>query len=294
MNFKEEMSEKKKFIDLNLENVFDQCNESKILIDAMKYSLFANGKRIRPILVLSSNELLSGDNNEAVSIACGVEMIHTYSLIHDDLPSMDDDDMRRGRPTNHKVFGDAFALLAGDGLLSYAFEYMLKEAQKYKSNLYNHIQSIYEISKGAGINGMVAGQCHDIENENKEIDQKELYKTHSLKTGAMITASLTAGLMLNNPDKTMLDAIRHYGYCLGLSFQIVDDILDVIGDEKKTGKSMSDSKNEKNTFPILFGMDKSKAMVKELTEESIESLKCFGLKNSFLINLSLYLGQREY
>jgi len=265
------------------------------LLKAMQYSLFAGGKRLRPILLIAANELLDGNIQECLALACGVEMIHTYSLIHDDLPGMDNDDLRRGKPTNHKVFGEGMAILAGDGLLSYAFEIMIQNALCYPMHIQYHLKAIAEIAKGAGIRGMIAGQCSDLECEGKDIDEQELLGIHRNKIGAMITSSLLAGLLLNQPTEQQIHSLQEFGNKIGLSFQIMDDVLDIIGEREKLGKPIgSDILQEKATFPKLYGIDSSIEKAKRFTDEAISHLESFGCRKQFLQDLALYLINRKY
>jgi geranylgeranyl diphosphate synthase type II len=263
--------------------------------DAMRYSLLGGGKRLRPTLCLAANALLDGDRQEALPIACALEMIHTYSLIHDDLPAMDNDTLRRGKPTCHVVFGEAMAILAGDGLLSCAFDTLLGNAARYPENMQAHIAAACRVSRGAGIGGMVAGQCLDIEAEGRILEETELYAIHRLKTGAMISAALDAGLLLCNPASAEREAVAVYGENLGLAFQIVDDILDVVGQEEALGKSIGkDREADKLTFPKLYGMDKSRALAKERTEQAQEALRgVFFRRADFLCELARRQLERD-
>lgn len=265
------------------------------LKSAMRYSVLIGGKRLRPVLVLSANKLLDGDSDEAMPIACAIEMIHTYSLIHDDLPAMDDDDLRRGKPTNHKVFGEGMAVLAGDGLYSYAFEIMLKNAKKYPQNLGGHLNSITQLASGAGVNGMVGGQCMDLSCEdNEDAGKDELAFIHKNKTGALITSALLAGLYVCNPTKEQIDAVSQYGYDVGLAFQIVDDILDIVGDQEKLGKPIgSDEKSKKLTYPSLYGMEASRQKVEELYYSACDHIAIFGDKADFLKELAAVMSKRD-
>jgi geranylgeranyl diphosphate synthase, type II len=262
------------------------------LCAAMSYSIHAGGKRLRPTLLLAANGLLDGDINEALPFACAIEMIHTYSLIHDDLPAMDDDDYRRGMPTCHKQFGEWLAILAGDGLLSYAFEIMLEEADKEPLKMPVRIRAAKAIAFGAGTHGMVSGQCADMANEN-EGSEKELIYIHSMKTGALLKASVEAGIVLCNPSEPELDAVRRYGDAIGMAFQITDDILDVTGDPNVMGKTTGlDEKNEKLTYPKIFGLERSKSLAEEKVNEAVASLVIFGDKSSFLTDLALSILNR--
>jgi len=264
------------------------------LIESMKYSLFAGGKRLRPVLALSSYNLFGNDIGEILPYACALEMIHTYSLIHDDLPSMDNDNYRRGKLTNHKVYGEGIAILAGDGLLNYSFEIMLENAFKQKE-LYLHVRSIKEIANAAGINGMIAGQVADLESENKIIDKKILEYIHLNKTAALITASLKIGAIIGKASEADIECMKQIGLNLGLAFQIKDDILDIMGDENKLGKNIgSDIDKHKSTYPTLFGLEASVAYVRELTENANSLLSRYGDRSGFLLELSNHLASREF
>lgn len=266
-----------------------------ILSEAMSYSLFAGGKRLRPILLLAANRLLDGEEKEAMPLACGVEMIHTYSLIHDDLPAMDNDDWRRGKLTNHKVFGEGIAILAGDGLLNQAFEVMLENASRYPDKLSNHLEAIRIIAKGVGIRGMIGGQALDLEGEKNKMDEISLAEIHQRKTGALITASLLAGLCLQNPTKKQWEAIEAYGNKIGVVFQIIDDILDITGEQEKLGKSMGgDLSRCKQTYPRLYGIEASRKLADKLTCEAMDLMDEFGAKGRFLRDLANYLRKRDH
>ena len=218
----------------------DVDSKSCTICDAMRYSLEAGGKRVRPALLLGACEFAGGDIRQALPYACALEYVHTYSLIHDDLPAMDDDDLRRGKPTNHKVFGEAMAILAGDGLLTSAFEAMNKDLFLYFDepvSLKRRIRAIYEIAKGAGCKGMIAGQAADIEGEGRQCSKEMLDYIHINKTGALIIAAVRAGAHLGGADDKMLSKLTDYAENLGLAFQIADDILDVVGVEAEMGKA---------------------------------------------------------
>ncbi len=251
-------------------------HKSITIYESMKYSLTAGGKRLRPVLLLAACEFAGGDINNAIPYACAIEYIHTYSLIHDDMPEMDNDDLRRGVPTNHKVFGEAMALLAGDGLLSTAFEVMHRDELLYLDEdirLKRRIRAAYEISKYAGCRGMVAGQVADIEAEGKQCSREMLDYIHINKTAALIMASVRAGAQLGGADDKMLESLTNYAENLGLAFQIVDDILDVVGDEATLGKKTGvDIENNKSTYPALYGLEASQARLEELTQNAVDAL----------------------
>ena len=227
-------------------------NKSISLYEAMKYSLTAGGKRLRPVLLLAACEFAGGDIKEAIPYACAMEYIHTYSLIHDDLPAMDNDDLRRGQPTNHKVYGEALAILAGDGLLTTAFEAINKDMMLYfdePEKMRKRINASFEIAKGAGCKGMVAGQVSDIEAETNDCSNEMLEYIHINKTAALIKSAIKAGLYLGNPSSDMLSQLDKYAENLGLAYQIADDILDVIGNPEELGKETgSDKKKNRSKY----------------------------------------------
>ena len=281
-------------IDRRLKELLDLKNINPTMKDAMNYSVSAGGKRLRPTLNIMANALLSGNMKETLDIACAIEMIHTYSLIHDDLPAMDNDDLRRGKPTNHVRFGEAFAILCGDALLNFAYEVMLKNALRYASNLDSHTKAILEVATGAGVYGMITGQCGDIENEGQILTEVELKYVHEHKTGALIKSSLLSGLLLCNPRQEYIDALTVYGNNIGLTFQIVDDVLDIVGDAKKMGKTLGKDKTSKKfTFPTLYGVEKSMKIAREKTDEAISALKVFGTRAEELSELALFILKRE-
>ncbi|MEL7656306.1 MAG: polyprenyl synthetase family protein, partial [Bacillota bacterium] len=255
----------------------DVDHKSITLSESMAYSLKAGGKMLRSVLLLASCDFCGGDEKLALPYACAIEYIHTYSLIHDDLPAMDNDDLRRGIPTNHKVYGEAIAILAGDGLLTSAFEAMNKDVLLYFDNiemLKRRIRAVYEISKGAGCRGMIAGQVADIEAENKQCTKEILDYIHLNKTAALIKAAVRAGAYLGGADKKTLDDLDEYAENIGLAFQIVDDILDISGEEEKLGKKIgSDQVNKKATYPCRYGLEESKNKVHELTENAKRAME---------------------
>ncbi|MFA5638254.1 MAG: polyprenyl synthetase family protein [Anaerovoracaceae bacterium] len=269
---------------------------SMILYDAMKYSLQAGGKRIRPVLLLASCDFCGGDINMAIPYALAVEYIHNYSLIHDDLPSMDNDDLRRGLPSNHKVYGEGMAILAGDGLLTSAFEAMNKDMLLYfdsDSCLKCRVKAAYEIAKGAGCRGMVAGQATDIEMVSKSACEKLLDYIHINKTGALIVAAIRAGAHLGDADDKTLQALTNYGELIGLAYQISDDILDVTGDEAVMGKRKNhDSGTNKCTYVTINGVDKSRERVRELTSDALRIMEPYYDNAEFFNELAKSLEVR--
>ncbi|MDR1619228.1 MAG: polyprenyl synthetase family protein [Clostridiales bacterium] len=248
----------------------------ELLQKSMSYSLLATGKRLRPCMTLASCKLLGGDIMQALPFACAIEMIHTYSLIHDDLPAMDDDDFRRGNPSNHKVFGEGQAILAGDGLLSYAFAVMLEYIDQYVDRRF--INAANAIARGAGVFGMVAGQCMDMEQEGKgRPDKATLLKIHEGKTASMLLASAEAGAYCAGAGNAALQAIRKFGRAYGLLFQITDDILDIEGESRTAGKTLGkDVKAQKVTFPAVYGLEKSKAIAAATARQAKDALSIFG------------------
>lgn len=258
---------------------------------AMAYSVAAGGKRLRPILLMAAADAVGGDGPKYVSVAAGLEMIHTYSLIHDDLPSMDNDDYRRGKLTNHKVFGDAMALLAGDGLLTQAFEVMLEQREVDPKLL---LQVVQLVARCAGPAGMVGGQALDITSENKTLTEAQMRQLHEAKTGAMFVAAVRGGAMLGGADAKTLQEMTQFAKLFGLAFQITDDILDVTGDEKVMGKpAHSDEKLNKSTYVSLFGLDKAREMAKATLEQAGKILEPYGEKAEPLVEITRYLYNRK-
>ncbi len=298
MNLKIELKNKQDYIEQALHQYLPQnLSLQSILLESMKYSVFAGGKRLRPILMLAACELVGGSIEKAIPFACAVEFIHTYSLIHDDLPAMDNDDYRRGKLTNHKVYGDGIAILAGDALLNYAFELMLDtilQQAKSDTDYKNQILAMKEIASAAGIHGMIGGQVVDLISENKKIENKTVEFIHQKKTAALIIASVRAGAILGNANEQEISYLTEYAENIGLGFQIKDDILDIYGDEKKLGKKTgSDLQNHKATYPSVYGLDFSIEKVNDLFKKSIIAIRPFGEKARFLIELADYLAQRE-
>lgn len=272
----------------------NNSNADALIVKSMKYSVNAGGKRLRPILNILGNRLLSGSLDETLDTACALEFIHTYSLIHDDLPAMDNDDLRRGKPTNHVVFGEAMGILCGDALLTLAFEVLTDNALKYKENVFAHLQAQKIIAGAAGIEGMISGQTRDIENEGQILTATELEETHNMKTGALIKASLLSGLVICHPTKEQIDALSVYGNNLGLAFQITDDILDITGDKDILGKSIGkDSKSKKFTYPTLYGLEQSNDLAKQKIEDAINALNIFGEAAKPLIVLAQSITNRS-
>ncbi len=264
------------------------------LIDSMEYSLMCGGKRIRPLLTLLFCELCGEDVKKALPYACAVEMIHTYSLIHDDLPCMDDDDYRRGRPSNHKVYGDDIATLAGDAMQSLAFEIMLSHSAVSLVTSDCAVKAAYTLASYCGTLGMVGGQVIDIQSEGKSAPLEILQQMDEKKTGALIKAACEMGCIIAKADEKKLNAATQYAHCIGLAFQIVDDILDVTSTSDDLGKPVgSDSDNDKSTYVSLLGVDKCKELVDELTQKALDSLSAFDGDTKALTDLALSLAKRK-
>lgn len=263
----------------------------KVMLEAMAYSLNNGGKRIRPMLTLEFCRVCGGDFMKAVPLALAAEMIHTYSLIHDDLPCMDNDDMRRGKPSSHKAFGEANALLAGDSLLTFAFETALSA---HEIDDRKRCAAALELAKAAGCSGMIAGQVMDLANEAKSVSVDEIKATDRLKTGEMIRVSALLGCIVAGADEEKIKAAEKYCENIGLAFQIVDDILDVTSDEATLGKPIgSDSENEKSTYVSLLGLEESARYARELTERAKSALDIFGCEGEFLSELADKLSNRK-
>ena len=261
---------------------------------AMRYSVLAGGKRLRPILVIAGAEVVGASPSAVMPAACAMELIHTYSLIHDDLPAMDDDDYRRGRLTNHKVFGDAIAILAGDALLTYAFQLVAQNAAVPGVDAKVVCDVVAEIAEAAGTVGMVGGQVVDIESEGKTITAEELEYIHVHKTAALLRASLSVGARLGGADAAALAAVADAGQSLGLAFQIVDDILDVEGSLETLGKTAgSDERKQKVTYPALHGIEASRREARRLTERTKSRLSVFGARSAPLCALADFVVERK-
>ena len=294
MDFKDQLNEYIKITEDNLRkyNSYTKETESrKILVDAMNYSLEAGGKRIRPALVYAFCELCGGDINNAAAPACAIEMIHTFSLIHDDLPAMDNDDFRRGKPSCHKAFDEAVAILAGDALSVLPFE-IISDDDRLTAE--QKVKIISCLAKAVGREGMIGGQVIDIENEKRDdVSEDDLRKMYKGKTGALIMASCVMGCIGANASDEKIKLASEYAYKLGLAFQIVDDILDVTSTQEELGKPIgSDSEENKTTFVSLYGVDKAKKIAAEITSEAVDILKKFE-NNEFLMELTKMLLMRN-
>lgn len=293
VNLKTYLTSRQKLIDRALDRFLPKENIKPTTIHkAMRYSLFAGGKRLRPILCLAAAETCGGRIDKAMPLACAMECIHTYSLVHDDLPSMDNDDFRRGRPTCHRVFGDGIAVLTGDALLTVAFQIVsrAKPAPRYDMSIL-----LDEVAVAAGSQKLIAGQVADLEAEGKKTNRAKLRYIHENKTAAMLTASVRLGTMSANANPKQLNAITKFGRALGLAFQIIDDILDVTQTSEKLGKSAGkDIAAKKATYPAVIGLEKSRAEARRLTRKAHDALSIFGRRAEALHGLANYLLEREY
>jgi len=298
MDINRYLQEKKERVDSALERYLPKKEElTSNLYKAMQHSLFARGKRIRPILSIASFEAAGGKGEGILPFACALEMIHTYSLIHDDLPAIDNDDYRRGQPTCHKVFGEAIAILAGDGLLTEAFRLMTNQPAKEHSPSDEALvlDLTNEVALAAGVLGMVGGQVVDIESEGKAVDLPTVQYIHTHKTGAMILASVRVGAKLGGAKETLLKALTRYGESLGLAFQVADDILNVEGKAALMGKKTgSDLFKGKATYPSVLGIEESKIRAKELVEMAVDALKQLGPEADPLREIARFIIAREY
>lgn len=265
------------------------------LVEGMRYSVFAGGKRIRPVLMIAACEAVGGSAAQVLPAACALELIHTYSLIHDDLPAMDDDDFRRGRPTNHRVYGEAGAILAGDALLTEAFALLARFQAFPGLSAETVLQAIQIIAEAAGALGMVGGQVVDMASEGQQVDLSTLESIHNRKTGALIIAALQTGVLIGGGDKAALAAVTRYGQAAGLAFQVADDILDVIGDQALLGKDVgSDQARGKVTYPSLLGLDGARLRARELMEEAMAALQPLGAAAGPLREIARYIVDRSY
>ena len=296
MDFKIWMNEKIIKVESYLSKIIEEKdNPQKLIYEAMNYSLLSGGKRLRPVLLLASYELFKETEYEALPFACAMEMIHTYSLIHDDLPAMDNDDYRRGRLSNHKKYGEAAAILAGDGLLNKSFEIGLEAALNTTIDLEASVKALSVIANSSGSNGMIGGQVVDMFGHDKIKSIEDLKYMYSLKTGAIIKSSITAGAILGKATNEQLIALESYAEKIGLAFQIEDDILDVTSTLEKLGKKTgSDILNDKITYLSFVSLEDSQKEVENLTKEAIECLNIFGDNAVYLIELAKYLTNRDH
>jgi len=299
MDIQRYLQEKRELVDRALDQYFmslvlkrGEEGYFNALLEAIHYSLLNGGKRIRPILCIASFEAAGGKGDGILPFACALEMIHTYSLIHDDLPAIDNDDYRRGRLTCHKVFGEAIGILTGDALLTEAFKLMTNQSDHEAKVV---LEVVNEVAQAAGIFGMIGGQVLDVESEGKSIDPSMLQAIHRNKTGALIQVSVRTGVKLAGASHEVLQAFTTYGEKIGLAFQIVDDILNVEGDRGRLGKNIgSDQIRKKATYPSILGMEVSKRTARELTESAIESLSPFGSEAEPLRAIARFIVSRQY
>ena len=281
-------------IKVALEEILHDSQPSEPIVEAMKYSLMAGGKRIRPVLCLAAAEAVGGKPQAVLPAACALEMVHTYSLIHDDLPAMDNDDLRRGKPTCHVAFDEATAILAGDALLTLAFEVLSSVQFTGEHRASGWLKIIHIISTAAGYRGMIRGQMLDMAAEGQHLTIDELKSMHALKTGALIEASLLCGALLADARKRQVEILKTYARNIGLAFQVTDDILNVEGNPKIMGKAVgTDKLREKSTYPVILGLETSRQFAKNLVDEALQALTIFGKKADPLRALATYIIERK-
>jgi len=293
LNFEENIKRIGSIVEEALEHYLPPADSYPPLIhQAMRYSVVGGGKRLRPVLVIAVAEAVGGKAEDVLPAACALELIHAYSLIHDDLPAMDNDDYRRGKLANHKVYGDAVAILAGDALLTLAFSVLTNVRNASPDRVVNIIR---EIALAAGTFGMIGGQVVDTFSAGEDINEDTLEYIHRHKTGALYRAAVRVGAILAGAEEAKLDNLTRYAENLGLAFQIIDDILDIEGDAAKIGKPVgSDVKNKKATYPSLFGIKETKAKARQAADEALSALECFGKEADFLRMLVRYIIDRDY
>lgn len=288
------LDSKRILINTHLDKILQNPSNSGRLMKAIHYSLMADGKRLRPVLCLAATEVVGGQTKDALKAACALEMIHTYSLIHDDLPAMDDDDVRRGKPTCHIAFDEASAILAGDALLTLAFQLLSAVEISNGSQALTWLRVIHRIANAAGYRGMIAGQMKDIASENNLLTLEELEELHALKTGALIEASVYSGATIGGGREEQIDQLGNYAKNIGLAFQIKDDILNVEGDPALLGKAVGTDKiRQKNTYPFLMGMEKSKSFAEELVICALQAIESFDSKADPLRAIANYIVRRN-
>jgi len=285
----------KRLVDEELRELLPEVHGARTkLSEAMRYSVEAGGKRLRPVLAVAACEAVGGEAAKVMPVACAIEMIHTYSLIHDDLPAMDDDTLRRGVPSNHSVYGDAVAILAGDALLTDAFKVIATRGVEKGLTPEVACAIIADVALAAGSAGMVGGQAFDLALEGREVSLDEIESVHLLKTSALIEASVVAGGRAGGAGKSELTALKEYGRALGLAFQIIDDVLDIEGGAGLGKVRGSDERRDKATYPAVMGVEVSKDKARDLTAQAIDCLKAFGDNAIALTELARYLGDRKY
>ncbi|HDR7467802.1 (2E,6E)-farnesyl diphosphate synthase [Bacillus toyonensis] len=287
------LKESKTFVEEKLVSYANELQCPNVLREAMAYSLEAGGKRLRPLLLFATLQAFGKERNLGVGAACALEMIHTYSLVHDDLPCMDDDDLRRGKPTNHKIFGEAMAVLAGDGLLTYAFQIVMAYEQK-EISAEKKVRLVLELAKAAGPEGMVGGQVADMEAEGKQLTIDELEYIHKHKTGKLLEFAVLAGAILSNATKEQEEKLLEFAKNIGLAFQIRDDILDVEGTEEEIGKPIgSDVSNEKSTYTTLFTVDRAKNILEETIAKAKDAISSLQLQDEYLLSICDLIAKRN-
>jgi len=281
-------------ISVALEKILHDSQPSEPIVEAMKYSLMAGGKRIRPVLCLAAAEAVGGKPQAVLPAACALEIVHTYSLIHDDLPAMDNDDLRRGKPTCHVAFDEATAILAGDALLTLAFQVLSSVQFAGETQASGLLKVIHIISTAAGYQGMIRGQMLDMASEGQHLTVDELKSMHALKTGALIEASLLCGALLADARKRQMEILKTYARNIGLAFQVTDDILNVEGNPKEMGKAVgTDELREKSTYPAILGLETSRQFAKNLVEKALQTLEVFDKKAEPLRGLATYIIDRK-
>jgi len=295
VSLKKYLEAKKEIVDEALDHFLPGVGGiSPEIFKSARYSVFAGGKRIRPILCMAAAETLGQDGAMTLPVACALEMIHTYSLIHDDLPAMDDDDYRRGMPTNHKIFGEDVAILAGDALLTEAFHLMSGSDLVKEISPEKLLRIMHEISKASGFFGMIGGQVIDLKSEGQDVTMETLHRIHTLKTEALITVSVRSGAIIAGADDRELQKLSHYGSKIGLAFQITDDILDIEGDQEILGKDTgSDKEKKKVTYPGLIGIESSKETATGLIEEALTALASFDERAEPLRMIAKFIVARK-
>jgi geranylgeranyl diphosphate synthase type II len=281
-------------INVALEKILHDSQPSEPIVQAMKYLLMADGKRIRPVLCLAAAEAVGGKPQTVLPAACALEIVHTYSLIHDDLPAMDNDDLRRGKPTCHVAFDEATAILAGDALLTLAFQVLSSVQFTGENQASGWLKVIHIISTATGYQGMIRGQMLDMASEGQHLTVDELKSMHALKTGALIEASLLCGALLADARKHQLEILKTYAQNIGLAFQVTDDILNVEGNPKEMGKAVgTDQLREKSTYPAILGLETSRQFAKNLVEKALQALEIFDKKAEPLRGLATYIIDRK-
>lgn len=295
MNIQAYLTRQKGRVDAALKGYFQEATGiPPSLLKAMQYSLVAGGKRIRSILAIASCEAVGGGVEAVLPVACALECIHTFSLIHDDLPAMDNDDLRRGKPTSHKIFGEGMAILAGDGLLAEAFTWISQPSLRKKVAPEVILEVLRDVAIATGARGMVGGQVLDLEAEGHSLQEEALAEIHRYKTGALISVSVTSGAKVGGARGDSLRILQQYGEKIGLAFQITDDILNVEGKEERVGKSVgSDRANRKSTYPQILGLEGAKRKSVELVADAVEWLSSFGERGAVLRGIANYIVERQ-